>query len=246
MSAQKNPLLTPGKFGHGEFFTHVGKEGLDQLEGRELARSLGWAAGCPVVERLTDPTNAAPGRGSEAMIDRYGEVSFWYRQMLESVREVNTDLAEQLESPVEREVSDRDIMRDWDALSIPDDYFESMSPIGTLAGYALPRVLLEEIDYNNPDVDQTEVQWRIVEALDVFETFALDADDVYELTAQFAQYAVEHHADVDRVINHVLSDGWLGEHGAIWMHAHMFEAIEENAPTISARYHELYLQDTGE
>lgn len=220
------------KHGTGSFLDEFISEDWDKLMPRDLARKLGDVAGCPVVERLTDPENDAAGRGPDAMIERYAEVAFWHGRIVETVREANPELALELTQSVERKEGDMEKMYAYDHASIPDDHFERMSPIGTLYGYALPRVLIEAIRGKDGSDDSTDaVQDRLVRALEALDTAAKTSDNPYDLTAKLAG-AVANDADSDKVLSHVLPIGWLDEHGAQWMFDNMAQALERNAPEV--------------
>lgn len=230
---------TADQFGNGSFvgdFLHPESNALE-LEPRNLARRLGYVAGCPVVERLTDPANTKPGRGSEAMIDRYGEVSFWFSELTSILRKQNPELASKITQSVARHDGDRERMIAFDEPSIPDDYFEQMRPLGTLYGYALPRVMIEEIRGNEESAqDNTAVQDRLVAGIEAFKSVCHDATDPYELTARFSEALAQLDGNPKAILGHALPPGWLEEHGANWMFNDMREAVKKYAPTLWQDY----------
>lgn len=228
------------EFGNGSFvgdFLHPTNNSLE-LAPRDLARKLGFVAGCPVVERLTDPANVQAGRGTEAMIDRYGEVSFWFGQLSSQLSEQNYALSLQLRLPIVRQASDKETITAFDEESIPNDYFDFMQPLGTIYGYALPRVLIEQMRGAGDDSQTTEaVQDRLIKGMEAFDEITNDdCSDLYELTARFAEAAVLLDADPNKVLSHVLAPGWLEEHGATWMFTKMKKALEKNAPILWSSY----------
>ena len=227
--------LKPGSFGSGHFLNLVEKD-IDNLEGRDLARSLGWAAGCPVVERLTDPENTTPGRGPNAMIERYGEVSFWFVHLTDMLEEMNPELAETFSTGAKRELDDVERMIAYDETSIPEDYFDRMEPLGTLAGYALPRVMIEELKYASQDPNRDDVQARLVKALEAFEVSARNTSSPSELVAKFSEAVTAMDAYSERVLSHVLAPGWVNEHGATWMYQDMKDALKKHAPNLWRQY----------
>lgn len=227
-------------FGNGSFvgdFLHPENDTLE-LEPRDLARKLGYVAGCPVVERLTEPENTKPGRGSEAMIERYGEVSFWYGEMVWRLDEQNRDLfIKEMAWPIARRIGDKERITAFDEPSIPEDHFAYMRPLGTLYGYALPRIMIEEIrgqEYSAQDT--VSVQDRMIVGLEAFEHIASNASDMYELTAKFAEAIAQLDGDPEAILGHILAPGWLEEHGAVWMFNDMREAVKKYAPTLWQEY----------
>ncbi len=134
------------KFGHGSFVGDIMQpdSGFFDLDAGDQARVLGWADGCPVVKELIDPSNSAPGRGPEAMVNRYGEVNFWFGEIGRIVEEVNPALHQQLMTPVGR-LSDEPIGK-YEPESVPISNFGEIAPMGTLAGFALPRIFIEHLN----------------------------------------------------------------------------------------------------
>lgn len=230
-----------GQFGNGSFvgdFLRPESKALE-LEPRDLARRLGYVAGCPVVERLTDPENAQPGRGSEAMIERYGEVSFWAGELMQRLSEQNPELVQYagLSWPVARREGDKERMIAFDEPSIPDDHFEFMHGLGTLYGYALPRIMIEELRGNEESSqDKMFIQDRMVVGLVAFEHMARNSKDMYELTAKFGEGVTHLDGDPKAILGHILPPGWLEEHGATWMFNDMREAVKKHAPTLWQEY----------
>lgn len=227
----------PG-FGDGHFVGDYLTMEIYNLPARDQARMIGRAAGCPVVERLTDPENTAPGRGPEAMAKRYGEVSFWFTYLVGELKKSNPDLAEQFQQTLQRKPGDAEGMMLYDTPSIPADHFANMYPLGTLPGYALPRVFIEELDYRGEDSESTpeDVQGRMVAALDAFEDAAKVSETKYELVARFSEAVIGMDANPEAVLSHVLARGWLSEHGANWMFDDMEAALREHAPVLWKHY----------
>ncbi len=226
------------KFGNGKFvgdFLHPDSEILD-FNDRNLARELGWAAGCPVVERLTDPESTDLGRGPASMIERYGEVAFWFGQLTRELNDTNPQLAQQLSSSQPRNTQAIENITAFDEASIPPDYFETMAPLGQLAGYALPRVLIEQMKYKGDDAATDNVQRRLVKGLELFGDSARQSTSLPELTAKFGEAVSTESADPDKVLSHILAEGWLEEHGDVEMFRAMEEAVKTFAPSLWRRY----------
>lgn len=208
-----------------------------ELAPRDLARRLGYVAGCPVVERLTDPENTQPGRGSEAMIERYGEVSFWFGELVRHLKERDIELGTEMTWPVAREAADKERMTAFDEASIPDDHFERMRPLGTLYGYALPRIMIEEMRGREDSAqDKVSIQDRMAGGIEAFEDVSDDSNDLYELTAKFGEAIAQLDGDPQAILGHILPPGWLEEHGATWMFNDMREAVKKHAPTLWQEY----------
>lgn len=227
------------QFGNGSFVGDLlrPEDTTLDLEPRDIARKLGSAAGCPVVERLTDPENTKPGRGSEAMIDRYGEVSFWYGELAGRLHSIKPELVSSLYEPTARKEGDKERMIAYDEQSIPDNHFELMQGLGTLYGYALPRIMIEEIRGRDDSAqDEVSVQDRMVAGIEAFESVCRDSDDMYELTAKFSEMIASLDGDNKSILGHILPPGWLEEHGATWMFSDMREAVREHAPVLWQEY----------
>lgn len=200
------------KFGHGSFVGAVmlPGSGFFDLDSGNQARVLGYADACPVVEELIDPGNTALGRGPDAMVDRYGEVNFWFGEIGRVVAEVNPALYQQLMTPVRR-LTDEPIGK-YEPESVPESNLTEMAPMGTLAGYALPRVFVEQLQ-RTEDQDLATHQERLIMALDKLEVAAIYATTPLELLAFFGEgLAGRGQLEASKVLKHALSQGWLEEH----------------------------------
>ncbi|HRJ06574.1 MAG TPA: hypothetical protein PK096_03215 [Candidatus Saccharibacteria bacterium] len=216
-------------FGHGHFVGDISRdmEEYQLMDDRDQARLLGWIAGCPVVEELTDPNNSSDGRGAEAMVERYAEVNVWFTLITEMVWEHNRELADAFYSSVDRH--DDDVVGKYEDSSIPADHFEKMAPIGTLAGYAMPRIFIEQLNGTHPEDDPKDTQDRVVAGLDAVERVS-DSKTPLEFTARLAEELYHLQSNPYRLLKHLLPTGWLDEHGAEWMIKDMKQAIADYAP----------------
>ncbi len=223
------------EFGSGSFVGPVLNDPtFYELPVRDQAQIIGWANGCPVVDELTDPQNTEPGRGPENMLGRYGKVNFWFGYIARSVGEQNPDLYEQLMTPVERLSSEP--VGEYEAGSVPPSYQTHMAPMGTIAGYALPRIFTKQLGEGLPF---EESQDRLSRGLHALDQAIPKAKTPAQLLALVAEGLSQADVDPLTALSNTLSVGWLKEHNALTMLAEAKKALEENAPTLWSAYSQL-------
>lgn len=224
-----------GTFGHGSFVGSVMADPTfyDQPL-RDQARAVGWAAGCPIVLELIDPTNNDSGRGPEAMLNRYGEVSFWFGQIVRTAEELNPDLHNQLTSNVPRQEGEDPLK--FEIESIPITHLDRMSPLSTITGFALPRVLIEQFG-TTQNLSREEVQTRLVKGMNALERAVTEARTPAELLAMTAEdLIVSGHTQSSKALKHMLGQGWMDEHNAQSMIDELKSTMQDKAPVLWSVY----------
>lgn len=183
-----------------------------ELPVRDQAKVLGWADSCPVVEELIDPANSEPGRGPEAMLNRYGQVNFWFGYIAREVQEHRPRLYDQLMKPVPR--LDDEPVGKHEPESVPDSYYREMPPMSTLAGYSMPRLFIEQVGIGK-DLETEEVQGRFRRGQNALESAIALSKSPNELLALTARNIADQ-GDIEprKVLSLVMSKGWQGEHNA--------------------------------
>lgn len=197
-------------FGRGSFVGTIMKSpDFFEMEPRAQAQVLGWADGCPVVDELTNPANKVPGRGPDAMLKRYAQVNIWFGYIAGVVREKNPRLHTYLTSKVPRR-SDEPVGK-HEPQSVPSDYQEYTYPMNTLAGYSLPRILIEQLGKEG----DTDRSGRMMRGLDVIEKAAEETQTPLELLAKVSDgLLVAGDVSPEQIFRHTLSRGWVEEHNA--------------------------------
>lgn len=208
-------------FGHGglvEPLPYI----VEGMSPHDVARLNGWLNGCPVVENLTDPNNDSPGRGPEAMAERYADVNKSFYEIVSAVNAVNPDLATSLVSSVPRVVSEEPGV--YETESVPDSFHEEMAPLGTLWGYALPRLK------NAFDAKKEGSVYLIIAA-------AEESHSPNELLARFTGMVIRNSSltAVD-VLSKVLPKGWYEEHKADIMLENFKKQLEQTEPDLYEDY----------
>ena len=218
-------------FGAGSFVGAMNDPAFDALSDLKQAQIAGWASGCPVVSELTDPANPDPQRGPEAMLGRYGEVNTWFGIITRSVQAVNPDLSDQLMTPVTRLSSEP--VGDYELESVPESYLAEMSPMGTLPGYALPRLLVKQLGQGSVSVTQA----RLCRGLEALDQAASEAQTPPELLALFAAgLAAKKDLSSEAILSSAFSNGWFNEHKATTMLTEVKTAFAAKAPELWAIY----------
>ncbi len=229
-------------FGHGSFVGAVMDDpSFFNLPEREQARVVGWANSCPVVTELTDPANPNPGRGSEAMLNRYAQVNLWFGFIHRAAGEVKPGLEDQLMAPVARLSSEP--AGKYEPESVPPSYRREMSPMSTLAGYALPRLFLEQLG-TGQGLEREETNDRLMSGLAVLDEAIIEADTPLELLASLAEgLTTKAQTTPEQAFKHIFSQGWLDEHNARTMTEQFKDVMAYKAPTLWARYQALTADD---
>lgn len=223
------------QFGHGSFVGAIMRDpDFFEIPVDEQARILGWADSCPVVEDLIRPDNPDPGRGSEAMRGRYGQVNFWFGEIGRLVKSVNPELNDQLMEHIPRQ-EDEPIGK-HEPQSVPLSNYQEISPMGTLPGYVLPRLFIEQLGINK-DLSVREVQDRLVRGIDILGRAAITARSPLDLLALTAD-GILRHGDVssETVLKQVYSLGWLGEHNAHSILNEFKTIVNDQAPHLRRAY----------
>lgn len=178
----------------------------------DKARVSGWYNGCPVVEELI------MSRGAETMASRYNQINHAFLNIVETVNQVNPELADKLMSPVLRRAGEP--VGPFETESVPKTYQTKMEPLGTLAGYVLPRLVIKEAEkssaVSNADVvENLDRQASMNQSLVLLGNAARRAKEPEELLAIFAQdLAKLGHLSHVEVLQQILPYAWFKEHGA--------------------------------
>ena len=226
MVLTKEPGLIDPQFGDSR---DVGAMRLEewylQLDVVGKARAEGWACGCPIVEELI------ADRGAGAMLERYSEVNTMHEALMTAVRDQNQHLHHYLAQTTTR--YPEEIPQKFEPDSVPDDYAETMPVIGSLVGYALPRIAIEIMnvqDSDNPAIGSIE---ELVENL---KQAIIDSNNPYEFLARVSTKACELGVAPERIFHHVFIEGWIEEHNATSMMALAADAFRMYAPGLFEKY----------
>lgn len=197
-------------FGTGSFVGEIQRnpEFFD-LPVRDQALELAWADSCPVAIELTDPENTAPGRGPEAMLNRYAQINFWFGDITRLVAKRDEVLFYELTAPRDR-LAEEPVGK-YEPESVPAENEQQIAPLGQLAGYALPRIFVEALQKDDPQT-VTEHQDNLVVVLDVLDDAITQSCSALELLARFGEGLLEVGVEPEKILKHTFSKGWIEEH----------------------------------
>lgn len=229
-------------FGTGSFVGQVMEDpAFFDLPVRDQARIVGWANSCPVVTELTDPGNTNPGRGPEAMLRRYAQVNLWFGFIHRAAGEVKPGLEDQLLAPVARLLDEP--AGKYEPESVPPSHRTEMSPMGTLAGYALPRLFLEQLG-TGQGLEREEIHGRLMQGLAILDEAIFEAETPLELLASLAEgLTANGQTTSEQAFKHIFSQGWLDEHNARTMMEQFKDVMAYKAPTLWRQYQQLDAAD---
>jgi hypothetical protein len=224
------------QFGEGSFVAAISSDPkFFNLPVREQAKIIGWANSCPVTDELTDPDNSNPGRGPEAMRERYAEVNFWFGFISRETQRLNPRLHNLLMTATDRDPHEPAGKFEQD--NVPEWHKDKISPLGNLAGYALPRIFIEQLG-THKGVSREELQSRLSRGLEVLESVIPAAKTPIELLALAGEGLLDADCLPEDIFKHALSKGWLDEHNGTSKIVEYKQAIHSKAPKLWAAYSE--------
>lgn len=225
-------------FGRGSFVGTIMRnpDAFFETDIRDQARILGWVAGCPVVEELTDPSNPDPSRGPEAMLKRYGQISFWFGYAMETIRHENPVLFDRMTSEVNR--LEEETVGKHEPESIPEEYKTKMQPMTTLVGFITPRLLIEQIGIGK-SLSGDESSQRMHVANEALRHAAATSFTEEGFLALFANNIRNYGSVPDEKIKKLMDpSGWLEEHNAL----SMVERLRAKTAVLTPDLHEAIYQ----
>ncbi len=214
------------EFGRGALLGREVPTFFDKLLAEQVVE-MGWSHACPVIDEV------AKEYGPEWTLKRYAECNFVFGLIVESARDLNPELHKQLTVSVPRLEGEKP-GKQFKPEFIPDNFYEEMSPLSTPWGYALPRVVIEEMGRGENNKDRT--QKRILRALNVVDKAVKSSKTPVELLVRMAEQVSKLDADPKAVLSHVLANGILVEEGCKTMFDEIKAKIDKSAPTLRKTY----------
>lgn len=239
------------EFGKG---TLLGDRGDDffQKPIEQQVKELGWSHACPVVddvirdygdEWLKTHKGASDKdvrqKGAELTRERYAECNFVFGLIVNTARELNKPLYEELIRPVPRLADELDGI--LATRFIPDSHLQEMSPLSTPMGYALPRVVIEQMGRG-----AERNQERTQKALNLIEDAVKTSVSPIELTIKLSEGVSKMDADSRKVLYHLFSAGILREENCASLFKAMIAEMRQSAPTLTKVYDAMSSQEKQE
>ncbi len=214
------------KFGLGTFLGDSGERFVDKPLSEQVLE-MGWSHACPVIDEVCKEY------GCEWTLKRYAECNFVFGLVIESARDLNPELYKLLTTPVprlENELPGRSFKPDL----VPKSFFREMSPLSTPWGYAIPRVIIEEMGRGENNSDRT--QERLLTALDVIDTNVVYPHTPVELLVSLSEHVSVLDADPKVILSHLLSSDVLREEGCWTMFKKIKWEIDNSADNLRHTY----------
>lgn len=217
------------EFGKGIF---LGTKGIDFFDKplNQQVLEMGWSHACPVVDEVIKDY------GPEWTLKRYAECNFAFGLIVESTRDYNPELFIKLTTSVPR-LNGEKPSKEFNPKFIPDNFYNKMSPLSTPWGYALPRVIIEQMGRGENNKDRT--QKRILKSLDIIDKTVKDSKTPNELLVKMAERVSKFDADPKAVLSHVLANGILVEEGCKTIFDDIKRKIDKFAPILSKTYNSM-------
>ena len=224
-------------FGHGSFVGEIMDSDFFELPAREQARIVGWAAGCPVVDKLTDPANTEPGRGPEAMVGRYAEVDFWFTFIAREVENLNPHLSYAFKQSEQR--LEGEPVGEFESQSVSENFVTEIPPMETLVGYALPRLFVEQIG-SHEHISREQRLERLERSLNILTSSVSEADSPQEILALLAEGMLKA-GDVEpnKILSRILGTGWRKQHNGFTAVDDFKKVLSNRTPDVWAVYQKL-------
>jgi hypothetical protein len=214
------------EFGLGTFLGDLGEEFLDKPLNEQVLE-MGWSHACPVVNEVSKEY------GPEWTLKRYAKCNFVFGLVVESAKDLNPKLHKLLTTSVPR-LDNEFPGRFFNSEFIPETFDKEMSPLSTPWGYAIPRVIIEEMGRGKNNSDRT--QERLLRALNVIDVNVKSSETPIELLIKLSEHVLVFDADPKAVLSHVLASGIRKEEGCWAMFNEIKKQIDENAPTLKKVY----------
>ena len=221
-------------FGDGTVLGDQGDTFFDLPNARKV-RILGWSHACPVVPDVINYYSQGKSLedGTKLAIGRYAECNFIYGVVVETAKRSNEGLYKLLTTSVERK--DDEVVGNYIKGFVPKDHDLDMSPLSTLWGYALPRVLLELMGPNRETVS-------VVKALNLLDAVVEISTTPEELVIRLAEQT----EDKKTALSHLFSKGVYLEENCEMMAVKMFELMYYEAPELLKTYQGLTSQEKAD
>lgn len=196
----------------------------------EQVIEMGWSHACPVVDEVIKEF------GPEWTLKRYAECNFVFGLIVESARDLNPELYTLLTTPVVRLEGEKP-GREFKPELIPSNFYKEMSPLSTPWGYALPRVVIEEMGRGENNKDRT--QKRLLKSLSMIDKGVKTSKTPVELLVNLAEQASKLDANPSAVLSHTLANGILVEEGCKTMFDEIKAKIDKSATVLRKTYNSM-------
>lgn len=187
-----------------------------------LLKIFSWSQACP------DPEAAVEVFGLDWIIRRYAECNFWTGWIKKQTEKINPSLAEMLNKPVKRPKNMT--AGKYNKLYVPGSYEDEISPMSTIWGYALSRVLIEQFGRG----DQ-RTQERVFKGLNIVDKVIKKSKTPAELLARLANEVVKADVKAEAVLGHVFAVEMEAE-GKLFLLKEMVKEIKTHAPNLWKKY----------
>jgi hypothetical protein len=219
------------EFGKGTLLGDTGIEFFNQPIEQQV-REMGWSHACPVIDQV------AKEYGPEWTLHRYAECNFVFGLIAESAKNLNPNLHIQLTHAVGR-LPDEPV--GVITKFTPESHKTKMSPLSTPWGYALPRVVIEQMGRGEGNKDRT--QTRVLSSLDIIEKAVKNSTNPIELVVKISETVSNTDADPKAVLSHLLCAGVLQEENCITMFKDIVSEMKKSAPMLTKTYEGMSSED---
>lgn len=213
-------------FGYGTFLGDLGEKFFDKPLSEQVLE-MGWSHACPVINEVSKEFTP------EWTLKRYAECNFVFGLVIEAAKDLNSKLYKLLTTSVPR-LENELPGRNFKPELIPESFAKEISPLSTPWGYAIPRVIIEEMGRGKNNSDRTPE--RILRALNLVDKAVKSSETPIELLINLSESVSKLDADPKAVLSHTLASGILLEEGCKTMFNEVKQLIDKSAPTLRKVY----------
>lgn len=215
-------------FGSGEPVSLIDEESKTNY-GAAFAEA--WRNGCPVPGAVID------GYGSKWARGRYSETSDLYWHVGTIIRKFSSSLNQEYKVTRTRRNGEKKPLL-HEPRNVPSNHLVEIAPLSFIAGYAIPRIVIEEIRANERVLGNADYDFKstVVGAV-------TKSQNTLELLVHTAESAVNSATSPRRVLHHLLSKGNLREERTYRAFDEIAVIMQEVAPNLWQVYQGLSAQD---
>jgi len=213
-------FLRPEDFGSGTFMGDDPE--VMKLSPRERLFVSAWRHACPVPGKVSEKYSIPWARG------RYDECNF-VTGLIWDLAGYKKSLRAQLTSSTLR--LQEEPVGVYEKGRVPESHNNQMSALSTLTGYALPRVLIEEMGVGeNKTID------RYIKALELAQEAISQSTFPVELLVKLSEKVAQSRGNPTTILSHILVAGILKEENNREEYKKVVDALEKHAPILWQHY----------
>lgn len=173
------------------------------IETKSLQELLAIYHACPIPEAVAKYYAATGVDGHLAGFNRYNECNIITARLWHLVADRNPALYHKLTSWKNRNVNEP--VGHFENGRVPQEHLSELSPLSTIFGYAISRIIIEIMNFNKKEGFSQENVWKLLP------TYIDRTDDPEKLLALLSNYAISIGVSPTIVFHHIFAQGIMDE-----------------------------------